>query len=196
MIRITDVIKFLRECNTVNTWRIEGSADLFQSQDNSRLLQPTFYVGLGKTAFNNLDDVRAGVRMQYQMQVVIIFGCATTFDDRTGKYAQGLVSDARAFLFRNMVGNRLPHYGLNGEKLETTDAYPTMPLEDDMLDMDRARYWHKFIFVIGGEVQPEDCWQPDRDPFNSVDVKINLADADPDTYVNAEALIGLNKEGA
>lgn len=189
MIRLMDVLRFLRSCNTENVWRIEGAARLFEAQEDSRLTLPTFYVGLGSRTYEPLADIRAGFRMMYHTQIVIIWGCLTTFDDRTGKYAQNLVEDARSFLFRNLVNNRLISYNKDGVTAQNTGAFPTVPLSDDMMTMDRARYYHKFVFDIQGELQLEEVWQADFGPFNSIDIKYNLEESNPIMHPNAEDFI-------
>lgn len=147
MIQVTALIEYLRG-KLSPAWRIDGAANLAYAKDDSRLmvesgkLIPTLFVVLGK--FQATVTTQDPIDQNYDERIVII-ACLDNTLDRTGKYAQQLVYHLRLALFRSLLNYRYDE-----------DCHTIKYVGDEMVEMDRARYWHKFEFSQMGRLQEPD----------------------------------------
>jgi hypothetical protein len=174
MIRITELITYMR--GVLPTWRIDGAAELSAAEDRSRLQLPAMYVMLGQ--FQATSFIANEFRQDYDERIVILLGLPNT-QDRTGKYAQDIVTTARNALLTTLV---------NYQRLDS-DSSPVFIVGDRIEEMDKARYWHRFEFKIEGTIGEEDVTQITLDKFDALYADWDLAEADESTYPNAQDII-------
>jgi hypothetical protein len=157
MIQVTQVIEYLR--TNLTTMRVDGAAALANAKDDSRLyvegetIIPTLFVMLGTFVATTL-SLEAFLQ-DYEEKLTIII-CLDNKQDRTGKHAQQLVYSMRFALLKIL---------LNYDGFDT-DSHSLQYVGDQMIDMDRSRYWHKFEFKLLGRLGQEDGVSFDLDEFN------------------------------
>lgn len=185
----TDVIEYLR--GITSGYRIEGAINRDQLTDNSRLTNPILSIGFGKTTVTDLVDIRVGCNQLVEQQLEITLVTNTGFDDRTGKFAEDFANGPTLqWLFKYLLYKRLQSF-IGNQWVENLNHFPTRFISDQPLMMDRARYYHIYVFGIKSQLTPWDGWEPDLGPFASIKVDYNLVGADPETLPNAEDFIQL-----
>src|SRR5688572_8517820 len=100
MIHITQIIQYLRE--QFPSWSIDGAVEQAVAEDSSRLKPPSMFVGLGK--FDASTISKSTYRQDY-IERFVILTCTPlrANEDRTGKYAQDFVLNARRILLSSLV---------------------------------------------------------------------------------------------
>lgn len=162
MIQITQVIDFIRPpLLKNNSIHVDGAATLEAAKDNSRLMIesgkiiPTLFVCMGNTTAVRI--AQETFEETYQ-QKFVVYLCLDNQKDRTGKYVQQQVFFIRPILFKLLLNNRL----------FDVDSHSIGFDGDGMADMDRAVYWHAFMFSIAGRLLPEDGYQEDLTNLNEI----------------------------
>lgn len=150
MIQVSQVIQYLR--SKMPDVNVGGAADYVIASDNSRLMvesQTTFVMSL----FVMLGDFNAQTLSldtldEVYTEDICILACIDNRNDRTGTSAQSQV-----FLLRRaLLSALLNYYGFD------LDSHSLQYTHDSMVNMDRARYWHKFVFRLNGRLSPKDGW--------------------------------------
>lgn len=160
MIQITEIITYLRS-KLSPAWRVDGAGSLATAKDDSRLMIgasnefiPTLFVMIGKfivkTVSQEIIDQTWDARL-------VILACLDNTQDRTGKYAQQTAYYLRLALNRCLLNYRYD-----------PDSHPIKAVGDEMVEMDRARYWHKFEFSMEGRYQEADGVQLNFDELNKI----------------------------
>jgi hypothetical protein len=181
MIQITKIINYMRPL--VTNMRVDGAAALANAKDDSRLMVegdtiiPTLFVMLGD--FNATTLALETFLQEYDERLVII-ACIDNKQDRTGKYAQQFVYSLRIALFQMLLNYE---YDPNSHSLQYVG--------DKMLEMDRARYWHKFEFKLLGRLDESDGVQLKLTNFNEFVANWNSADPIADNPLAIDDLIPL-----
>lgn len=166
MIQIDNVVTYLRASLTSGPYIVGAAASLAVAKDNSRLMVgegspilPTMFVMLGK--FVNTTLAPETFLQEYDERLDIII-CLDNQSDRTGQSAQQIVYQTRIDL-----------YSLLANYLVDPNCHTLQPVGDQMADMDRARYWHRFEFSCKGRLDSTDGYQPNLDNLNEVTVDYN-----------------------
>lgn len=166
---VNAIIKYLRSNlqnpNINNTsdspaYKIDGAAAMIVAEDDSRIMVDSS----GKTLsslFILWGACKATVvsRMPLDQsfdQRIIVIACLDNTQDRTGKYAQALIPIVRQDLFNYLLNKRLD-----------MSSFPIIYVGDEMIKMDKARYWHRFEFSMTGRLQPPDGADLDLGIFNT-----------------------------
>lgn len=147
MIQVTQIIKYLRD--NLQNIRVDGCAELAKAKDDSRLMMengfsfvPTVFVMLGDVTCTTMS--KESFLLQYEAKFSII-ACINNTDDRTGKSAQQYVYNMRLALFALLLNWK-----------SDDDSHNIEYVGDTMIDMDRARYWHRFDFKKVGWLNESD----------------------------------------
>ena len=180
MIKISELITYLRA--KLTTYRVYGSAELAAAKDDSSLILPAFYVSLGNLSATDVSDPPE-VEQDYDERIVIMF-VANNKLDRTGVSAQDSVYYARYALLSAL---------LNFEPDPL--AHPLRYVGDSYLEMDAARYWHRFEFKCLGKIGTAEGVTKTFDNFDKFYADWNLAEADASTHPNAQDHINDIYEG-
>jgi hypothetical protein len=170
------LITYLR--TNLPSWSIDGAVELAIAKDKSRLRLPAMYVGLGDFAITKTNHET--YEQEWELHFNIITCTPTTeADDRTGKYAQDFVTDARIILNKLLVNN------MSFDR----DAHAIEALRDRFEDLDAARYYHRFEFKMVGLYRPEDATPMTLDYFDKLFVDYVVegsTDATPPTQQQIE----------
>lgn len=167
-INVNAFIQYLRSLlqnpNINNTsspsYKIDGASAMHFAEDDSRIMTdasgktiPSLYVvwGTCKATITS----RMPLDQQYDQRLLVI-ACLDNTQDRTGKYAQALVPTVKQDLFNCLLNKRLDIL-----------CFPITYVGDEMVKMDKARYWHRFEFSIVGRLQPPDGAPLDLNIFNT-----------------------------
>jgi hypothetical protein len=138
--------------------RFDGAAALANAKDDSRLMLEndnfitTIFVMLGDFTATTL--ATETILQDYDERLVLI-ACLDNTKDRTGKYAQDFVCHLRRQLLSQLLNYEYD-----------PDSHNLMYVGDKMLEMDRARYWHKFEFKLLGRLGEEDGVDLNLSVFN------------------------------
>jgi hypothetical protein len=172
MIHITEIITYLRA--QLPSWSIEGAVEIAVAQDASKLKLPAMYIGLGAMIY---EDTSESTYLQDYVENFFIITCTPTIEnsDTTGKYAQDFIPTIRGYLFTTLVNN----------KQFDPDSHVIMLVKDQPITekFDRARYYHRFDFMVKGRIAPEDVTQLELDKFDKLFVEYVTTDATDDTPV-------------
>lgn len=158
MIQIKDVIEYLR-ANLPDNIRVDGAAALANAQDDSRLYAEKNQSTVITTLFvmyEGSDAVRIA-QETFEQTYTETFSLIAVIDnqqDRTGKYAQQYVYHLKRLLFRLLLD-----YGKEPGHSFDDESHTVGFVSDKFMDMDRARYWHKFTFNISGRLTAVDGYQ-------------------------------------
>ncbi len=168
MIHITQIIEYLR--TKFPTWNIDGAVEVATAEDKSRLPAPSMFVGLAKF---DAETISHSTYQQNYLERFVILTCTPTTrnDDRTGKYAQDFVLTARRMLMSVLV---------NYKEFDP-DSHAIEIVSDEPEKLDKARYWHKFVFKIAGSIEPADVTPLELDLFDKFFAEIVPSDATDDT---------------
>lgn len=169
MMQPNQVISYLRNALKNADIFVDGASSLEYVKDNSRLMNenniivPTIFVVIGALTATTISF--EAFEQIYEQRLTLI----TVVDnrqDRTGKYAQQTIFNLRELLFPLL---------LNYDGFDT-DSHALQYVGDQMMDMDRARYWHKFEFKLNGRLLPIDGYQPNLTNLNEIINNWNSSD--------------------
>lgn len=176
--RVSDVIEQLR-ANLPSlpgpvTWndRIVGAAEFAAVEDKARLPTPALYVLLGEERARVFN--RTGTfEQEITEQIIIIAHLENT--DRRGQGPQDLIEDLKVALFGALL-NWVPD----------SDSYSVEFVSSRFEDMDRARYFHRFVFQIVKRLCYEDGVQLSLDNFDELFNDWELVETTPSEHPDAE----------
>ena len=179
MIKIFDVVTYLRSKLQPLGIQVDGAAEYEAASDKSRLPMPCVYIALGDFSISKtLTPDTADTLQQYYVQPIRLIAHISNISDRTGKTAQDFVYYLKQVLYKYLYGY---YFGPAGE------TYPLQVAGDRMIAMDRANYWHEFIFNSIGLIAPIDYMDPlILDNFDKFYADWNLPETDPETHPNAQ----------
>lgn len=188
MIQINKVIDYMRPL--LPSMRVDGAAALANAKDDSRLMVegneiiPTLFVMLGNFVAQTIS--LETYEQTYDERLTII-ACIDNKQDRTGKYSQQFVYYLRLALFKILLN----YDGLDVDETGDPNSHALQYVGDQMLEMDRSRYWHKFEFKLNGRLGPEDGVQLDLSVFNEYVAKWYSSDPLADNPLAIDDLIPL-----
>jgi hypothetical protein len=132
--------------------RVAGAAELSAVQDKARLDPPALYVVLGE------DTARVDQGHLHELITEKFFIIAVLSNqDRRGQRPQDLVQDLRTGIFKAILNWQPDSF-----------AGPVEYLGSQFINMDAARYFHRFDFQRRMEIDESDGFLPEHENFDKL----------------------------
>lgn len=170
--QITPIITYLREQLTSWSSRIDGAAEYEAIEDKSRLAIPSMFVMYGGSTATLISYSTFEQELDERLRIMVVLDNKS---DRTGKSAQDQVHTVRDALFGALLNYQ------NDE-----DAHTLQFVEDRMIEMDKARYFHLFEFKQIKRLEPDDGVALTLDNFNTFYADWEAEETNPTEHPDAQ----------
>lgn len=172
---LTAIIERLRATMPENIWgkRIAGAAEFLDAvEDQARLIFPSMYVILGENTATTLANSTYLQEYEERFYIVVVLDNRS---DRRGQTAQERIDSIQNALWAALLNFEI-------DCCATSIQY----VRNEFLQMDKARYFHRFEFKQIKRLDPTDGAQLELDNFDKFFANWELVESDPLDHPDAQ----------